>query len=134
MAGFGAGTVLAFDRNPDGSLGPGGVFASGLTTPDGMTVDRRGNVDAATWASTIEAFSPNGGPWGRVAIPRQATTRTFGGMDLRTLHVKRASKSCSGASTVPDTCPGAVDESDRERPIGDCAFRGGCCRIPSVSS
>ncbi len=79
------GVVYAFDVAPDGSLSGQRVFASGLTTPDGLAVDALGNVFIATWAGTVEAHSPDGGWWGRITLPRAATNCAFVGDDGRTL-------------------------------------------------
>ena len=96
------GTVLAFPVNPDGSLGPPWTLATGLNTPDGMAVDRRGNLFVATWASTVEVFAPNGGRWGSIAIPRPATNCTFGGAALDTLFVTAQ----EGLHSLPLPIPG----------------------------
>lgn len=81
------GSVYAFDVAGDGSLSLPRPFASGLNTPDGLTVDMAGNVYVATWANTIEVFLPTGERWGSIPIPRQATNCAFGGADRKTLFV-----------------------------------------------
>ncbi|NJL29052.1 MAG: SMP-30/gluconolactonase/LRE family protein, partial [Thermoanaerobaculia bacterium] len=97
-----AGELLVFDVAVDGSLSNRRGLASGLTIPDGLCIDLRGNVYVATWASTIEVFTPDGTPWGAIPIPQQATNCAFGGPDLRTLYVTAQ----TGLYRVPMQLPG----------------------------
>ena len=78
------GVVYTFDVAADGSLSGQRVFASGLTSPDGLVIDSAGNVLVATWGSTLEDFSPDGGSWGRISVPREATNCGLVGEDGRT--------------------------------------------------
>jgi gluconolactonase len=81
------GTVEAWDVAADGSLSGMRTFASGMNIPDGMCVDASGNIYVATWASTLEVFSPGGDRWGSIALSGNGTNCTFGGSDRTTLYV-----------------------------------------------
>ncbi|MEM9291065.1 MAG: SMP-30/gluconolactonase/LRE family protein [Acidobacteriota bacterium] len=72
-----AGELLVFDIAPDGSPTNRRPVASGMTIPDGLCLDSRGNLYVATWASTLEVFAPSGAYWGSIPIPRQATNCAF---------------------------------------------------------
>lgn len=82
-----AGTVTRWDVAVDGTLSAPSTLADGLVIPDGLAVDRRGNLYVATWGSTVEVFSADGVRWGAIPVPRQATNVTFGGADGRTLWI-----------------------------------------------
>lgn len=56
------------------------------TSPDGIEVDKDGNVYVATKAG-IEVFRPNAEKIGVIAIPEQPTAMAFGGADMKTLLV-----------------------------------------------
>jgi len=96
-----AGEVLAFDVAPNGSLSNERVFATGLTIPDGMCVDVTGNIYVATWAGTVQIFSPAGDNWGSIAFPRLPTNCAFGGADARTLYVTAQEGLYEVAMTLP---------------------------------
>jgi gluconolactonase len=83
----GAGEVLAWSVAPDGVLSNPRLFASGLTIPDGMCVDHRGNLWVASWAPRLEVYSPDGGHWGGFPLPAPGTNCAFGGADGRDLYV-----------------------------------------------
>ena len=81
-----AGELLAFDIADALSMEPGAlsnprVIADGLTIPDGMCVDSQGNVFVATWAPSIEVFSPDGAWWGSIPVAESATNCAFAGSD-----------------------------------------------------
>ena len=86
MADTASGEVVAWAVAPDGSLSNPRVFAAGLTIPDGLCVDQRGNLWIAA-GNRIEVFSPEGAPWGGVDLPAAATNCAFGGADGRDLYV-----------------------------------------------
>jgi gluconolactonase len=96
-----SGEVRAFDVALDGTLSGERVFASGLTTPDGMCVDVAGNVYVATWGGTVEIFSPAGDAWGAIAFPRLPANCAFGGADGRTLYVTAHEGLYRVAMTIP---------------------------------
>lgn len=81
------GRLLAFDVAADGSLSGQRILRSGLTIPDGMCVDVKGNVWIATWAPSLEVVGASGVHWGSIPMPEPATNCTFGGSALDTLFV-----------------------------------------------
>lgn len=75
--------------NDDGSLGEWTKFKDigpADSSPDGMAVDKAGNVYIATRAG-IEVYRSNGQPWGVFPVPEKATGITFGGEDMKTLYI-----------------------------------------------
>jgi gluconolactonase len=84
--------IRVFDVKPDGSLGFGRTFASGLKSdrepgvPDGMKCDSSGNV-WVTAPGGVWVFAPTGDLIGKVRIPELASNLHWGGDDLRTLFV-----------------------------------------------
>jgi len=78
--------VTAFDVAADGSLGGKRMFASGLSIPDGMTVDRGGNVYVAVLTG-VAVLAPSGALLGTIAVPQWASNCAFGGVDQRTLFI-----------------------------------------------
>lgn len=98
-----AGTLLAWDRQGDGSLTSPRVLASGLPTPDGMCIDDHGNVYVATWGNGIEIYSRDGARWGSIAIPRAASNCAFGGPGRSMLYVTAHEGLYSVHMPVPGT-------------------------------
>jgi gluconolactonase len=88
--------IFAYDVQPDGSVKNRRVFADlsaekGLGGPDGLKVDRKGNVySAATGGLWI--FSPDGKRLGKVAAPEgvRFANLAFGDRDGRTLYIVSA--------------------------------------------
>ena len=84
--------IRVFDVKPDGSLGFGRTFASGLKAdrepgvPDGMKCDSSGNV-WVTAPGGVWVFASSGDLLGKVRIPELASNLHWGGDDLRTLFV-----------------------------------------------
>ncbi len=75
--------------NEDGTLGEWTKFADigpEDSQPDGLAIDKVGNVYVATKAG-IEVFKPSGEKWGAIAVPEQPTGMTFGGEDMKTLFI-----------------------------------------------
>lgn len=75
--------------NDDGTLGEWTKFIDvkpADSSPDGLAVDKVGNVYVATKAG-VEVYKPNGQPWGTLAVPEKPTGMTFGGEDLKTLYI-----------------------------------------------
>ena len=75
--------------NDDGSLGEWTKFVDvgpADSTPDGLAVDKVGNLYVATRAG-VEVFKPDGKPWGAIPIPEKPTGLSFGGEDMKTLYV-----------------------------------------------
>ncbi|TCR66381.1 isochorismatase family protein [Bosea sp. BK604] len=82
--------IRVFDIRPDGRLGPGRVFASGIVSadepgvPDGMKCDAQGNLwvcgPGGVWVYTI-----GGELIGKLRVPELVGNLTWGGPDWRTL-------------------------------------------------
>jgi gluconolactonase len=82
---------LRFPVKPDGSLGARTVFcdmssAQGEGSPDGMKVDRKGNV-YGTGPGGIWIISPRGKHLGTIHLPETAANCAWGGSDARTLYI-----------------------------------------------
>ena len=82
--------IRVFDVRPDGRLGAGRVFASGIVSagepgvPDGMKCDARGNV----WVcgpGGVWIYSLRGELIGKLRVPELVGNLTWGGPDWRTL-------------------------------------------------
>jgi len=80
------GSLRRWRVGADGALSNLRILATGLNTPDGMCLDRDGNV-YVTVTSGVEVFSPNGARWGLLPIPRAASNCAFGDSDGRTIYV-----------------------------------------------
>jgi gluconolactonase len=86
--------IRAFEMSPDRPLGPGTVFASGISeTPaeddgfvDGMKVDEQGNV-YVTGPGGIWVYAEDGTRLGTIEIPEQAANLNWGDDDWKTLYV-----------------------------------------------
>jgi gluconolactonase len=84
--------IRVFDVRPDGSLGFGRTFASGLKSerepgvPDGMKCDSSGNV-WVTAPSGVWVYAPDGDLIGKVRVPELASNLHWGGSDFHTLFV-----------------------------------------------
>lgn len=82
--------IRAFEVRPDGSLGPGRVFASGIRdplrpgVPDGMKCDQRGNV-WVTGPGGVWVYAPDGRLVGTLSVPELTANLHWGGEDWRTL-------------------------------------------------
>lgn len=74
-----SGEVHAWSVATDGSLSDRRVFADGLSTPDGMCLDRLGNVWVATWGEGVVVLSPSGARIAVLSAPTAATNCAFGG-------------------------------------------------------
>jgi gluconolactonase len=81
-----SGELLRFEVLADGSLGEPSSFVQGETLPDGMAVDRHGNVLVAT-GSGIEAWSPDATRWGLIQLDRIPANVGFGGSDGSSLFI-----------------------------------------------
>lgn len=111
--------VLGYHVRPGGTLSPDSfVFGRVAFTPpvkrgegaytgvDGMTVDARGNVYAASRFG-IEVIDPQGKSLGTIATPERPSNLKFGGRDGRTLYVTTYSSiyavpmAVGGASAKP---------------------------------
>ena len=78
--------VRAYDVARDGTTSGERTFTTTATTPDGLAVDRAGNVFVTT-AAGVEVYGADARRWGVIAIPQQPANVGFGGADHRTLFV-----------------------------------------------
>ena len=84
--------IRVFDVKPDGSLGSGRVFASGIRdsrepgVPDGMKCDANGNI-WVTAPGGLWVYAPDGQLLGKLAVPEFAANFAWGGADWRTLFI-----------------------------------------------
>ncbi len=81
--------IRKYTVNEDGALGEWTKFVDigpEKSAPDGMTVDKAGNVYVATVAG-VEVYKPDGKQWGTVQVPEVPTGLAFGGEDLKTLFI-----------------------------------------------
>ena len=75
--------------NDDGTLGEWTKFADigpEDSSPDGLAVDKVGNIYVATKAG-VQVFKTDGTSWGTVPVPEKPTGLSFGGEDLKTLYI-----------------------------------------------
>ena len=88
--------IRVFEVRPDGSLGAGRLFASGIKdslkagVPDGMKCDADGNI-WVTAPGGLWVYNPSGQLLGKVAVPEMAANLHWGGRDWRTLFVAATS-------------------------------------------
>jgi len=80
------GNVRAWDVAADGSLSRERALVATSGNPDGMAVDRAGNLFVTT-RTGVQSFSPTGRLWGVIAVPEPPANCAFGGDDGRTLYV-----------------------------------------------
>jgi len=82
---------MRYPVNPDGTVGQGSVFfdasaADGKGLPDGLKVDRRGNV-YGTGPGGIWIISPAGKALGRIRVPETPANCAWGDADGKTLYI-----------------------------------------------
>lgn len=88
--------ITVWNYHPDNALdGEPAVLVDtkGLSgVPDGMTIDREGNLWVAFWnGHAVRCFSPTGDLLDEISLPvSRPTSCTFGGEDLRTLYITTA--------------------------------------------
>jgi gluconolactonase len=83
--------IRVFDMRPDGTLANGRVFAelkdpNARGVPDGMKVDRAGNV-YCTGAGGVWVIAPDGRILGRIDTPEVAANVGWGDRDGKTLYI-----------------------------------------------
>ena len=83
---YAADLVWAMDVAVDGALSEARTFVTTGDGPDGMAVDKAGNLFIAT-GNGIEVFAPDGVRWGVIPVPRIPANCAFGGPDGRTLFI-----------------------------------------------
>jgi gluconolactonase len=89
----------------DGTLTDGKVFYDAtsderLGAPDGMKVDRKGNVYSSGPAG-MWIFSPEGKPLGIILMPERTSNVAWGGADRKTLYITASSSIYRIALKVP---------------------------------
>jgi gluconolactonase len=82
-------TIRVFDVLPDGRLGSGRIFASGIVgpepgVPDGMKCDAQGNI-WVTGPGGVWVYSLQGELIGKLRVPELVGNLAWGGPDWRTL-------------------------------------------------
>lgn len=85
---------MRWELKPDGSLGAGSVFydastADGEGLPDGMKVDKRGDL-FATGPGGIWIISPTGKALGRIHVPEIQSNCAWGDADGKSLYITAA--------------------------------------------
>src|SRR5262249_54391423 len=83
--------ILRYKVQPDGSVTAGGVFidttgATGNGVPDGMRVDKAGNV-YSSGPGGVWIMSPDGKHIGTIKVPERVGNLTFGDPDGKTLYI-----------------------------------------------
>jgi gluconolactonase len=81
-----AGTLTAFDVQPDGSLTNQRVFAMLQGGGDGLAIDSAGRI-YVSGGSGVQVISAQGRHMGTIPTPRGAISVAFGGPDKKTLFV-----------------------------------------------
>lgn len=88
------GHIRVFDVADDGSVSGGAVWAdvtgSGQGAPDGLKLDRDGNVYCCGPAG-LHVFSPDGHSLGVIRVPEVVANFTWGGDDLATIFLTASS-------------------------------------------
>jgi gluconolactonase len=87
MADTAAATIYRFDVDlVSGRLSNRRVFVTTPAEPDGMAIDAIGNHFVAT-SRGIQAYAPDGTPWGVIAVPLTPSNIAWGDADRRTLYI-----------------------------------------------
>ena len=82
-----ASKIWAIDLGPDGTPSAPVEFATMEGFPDGMCLDRAGNIFSSSIEVGVEVFAPDGTKWGTIPLPGQPSNCAFGGSDGRDLYV-----------------------------------------------
>jgi gluconolactonase len=91
--------VMAFDAAEDCSIQGGRVFVT-VPQPDGMTIDRSGNLYVAGLEG-VYIFSPSGSQLGLIKTGHQPTNCEFGGINRTTLFITAREELYSVESPIP---------------------------------
>jgi len=83
--------IHVYDVQPNGSIRNGRIFgeeagSKGDSVPDGMKVDRAGNL-YVSGPQGIWVWDPDGHHLGTIVVPEQAANLAWGDSDLRTLYI-----------------------------------------------
>lgn len=112
--------IRAFPVYDNGTLGPGRVFASGISSelvagrPDGMKCDAEGNV-WVTGPGGVHVFAPDGTLLGQLRIPETTANLAWGGADFRTLFITAT----HSVYTVPTRVGPRLEPYMRTTPSGN---------------
>jgi gluconolactonase len=82
--------IWAYPLKPDGTVGKRRLFHDFMGKPgaDGITLDTKGNVYAATWSASVQVFAPNGKKLATIPVGIPATNVGFGrGKDANMLYI-----------------------------------------------
>lgn len=78
--------LRAYDLDRQGNASNEKVLVEGIAgTPDGMTVDEKGNLYVT--AKSVFIYTPDGKPLATIEIPETPTNITFGDSDLKSLYI-----------------------------------------------
>ncbi len=80
------GMIRVWDVRADGSLANERPFAMTSGNPDGMAIDRAGNLFVTT-RTGVQVFSSAAHIWGTIPVPEQPANCAFGMADARTLFI-----------------------------------------------
>ncbi len=100
---------MRYEVKPDGALGPGNVFHDETNNPapgapDGMKVDRLGNV-YSTGPGGVLIFSPEGKHLGTISVPERTANLAWGDADGKTLYITASSSIYRIRMNVPGIRP-----------------------------
>jgi gluconolactonase len=129
--------IRVFDMLPDGRLGLGRVFASGIVSatepgvPDGMKCDAHGNI----WVcgpGGVWVYAPHGALLGKLRVPELVGNLAWGGANFRTLfltatHSLYAVETKVGPRLEPymrGAAPGAASKPVAATPAASIARNG----------
>jgi gluconolactonase len=107
--------IRKYDVRPDGTIANGRMFIDMSADktpggPDGMKVDREGNV-YCTGPGGIWVMSPNGKHIGTILMPAPATNLAFGDPDYKTLYVTDRRSLLKVRLNTPGIAPGTSPKS-----------------------
>jgi gluconolactonase len=90
--------IRVYDVQPDGTLANGRIFGEekgnkGEGVPDGMRVDRKGNI-FVTGPKGIWVWDPQGHHIGTIVMPEQPANLTWGGAHYDTLYITATHSVC----------------------------------------
>lgn len=102
--------MRVFDVKPDGTLENGRIFAelkdpNKNGVPDGMKVDREGNV-YTTGPGGVWVFSPSGDLLGKIEVPEFAANLAWGVSDYKTLYITASKSLYRVRLKIPGVQPG----------------------------
>jgi gluconolactonase len=116
--------IMRYPVNPDGSVGPGAMFAHGDGIGDGMKTDREGNLwSTQPVPAIVRVTAPDGTLLGLLKLPMPveseprktycASSLAFGGDDARTLYIAACENIYAVALRSPGMLQGPVAAAGR---------------------